>query len=355
VTEPRAKELLDKLGFTYEPEPKWITSGRKPDFYCSEPSECWCEVKTLERSEDFERLSKALEEFQRRTAGLSGSGMGIVYVSETMSHRDAKLAVELLKRALTRLDDSDKPDIVVSLVPTYLDRKNFVRFSIDVPEGKKAEFHSCASTSGRYAVPSGLYPQPDSQSVELKFSSGRTKQIEAHTVIDDTDNFRAAITVYAKKEAHFEIVSAVRTGAARRLKTVSRIRDVVSDANEQAKNGNAYKEAPSVTVVFQDGPDVPDDTIVKSALYGDLKYVATKSNPASGHLALEGDGAWNSTKNRSTSAVIYIRNNRAPIVIHNYWAHRPLPVGLFSCLEISVGADGHFQENDFSQSTDSGR
>jgi hypothetical protein len=310
--------------------------------------ECWCEVKTLERSEDFERLSKALEDFQKRTKGLSGSGMGIAHVSQTMSHGDAKLAVQLLKRALKRLDDADAPDLVIALVPKEMDRNNFVRFSVTARDGKKVEFHSCVSTSGRYAVPSGTYPQPDTQMTELKFSSGRTKQVVAHTVIDNSDDFRVAIAVYPK-EADFEIASVVQTGAARRLKTVSRIRDVVADANEQTKNANVYKEAPSVTVVFQDGPDVPDDTIIESALYGNLKYVAPKDDPGSGKLILEGDGAWNSTKNRSTSAVIYIRNDGAPLLIHNYWADRPLPAGRFSCREISVGSGGSFQETDFSE------
>jgi hypothetical protein len=351
VSEPRAKDLLDRLGIGYEPEPSWITSGRKPDFYCSKP-ECWCEVKTLEPSQQFQQLGDALEDLRKRSTGLSGSGMGIAHVGMSRCHKDEKLTVQLLKRALKRFDDSDAPDVVVALVPKDADRSQFVRFSLLARDGKVIEFHSCLSTTGRYQVPSGTYPDPDTRLVELRFSSGRTKGVPAHTVIEFSDDFRLALAVHSN-QSEFEIVSAIPTGAARRLNNVARIREAVSDANEQVKNASTYKAAPGVTMIFQDGLDVPDDTIIKSALYGDLKYVAPKDDPANGNLILEGDGAWNSTKNRTTSAVIYVRNGGEPVLIHNYWAERPLPAGLFSCKEVSVTKNGTFHEVEFPSHTDS--
>jgi hypothetical protein len=123
VTETRAKELLDKARIKYEPEPAWITSGRKPDFYCSEPAKFWCEVKTLELPEDSKRLAEALTELRTRTARLSGFGIGIAHVGETMSNRGAKLAVQLLKRALKRFDDSDPPDTAIAH-PTARERES---------------------------------------------------------------------------------------------------------------------------------------------------------------------------------------------------------------------------------------
>ena len=94
--------------------------------------------------------------------------------------------------------------------------------------------------------------------------------------------------------------------------------------------------------MFHDGLDVPDEMVIKSALYGNLKYAFPKDNPASGKLIADRDGAWNPDKNRSTSAVMYIRNDGEPIIIHNYWADRPFPPGLFSCREISTSSDGTF-------------
>ena len=81
--------------------------------------------------------------------------------------------------------------------------------------------------------------------------------------------------------------------------------------------------------IFQDGLDVPDDSIIKSALYGNLKYAFPKGHPEKGKLIVDQDGAWNSTKTRTTSAVMYVRNSGEPVVIHNYCADRPLPAGTF--------------------------
>jgi hypothetical protein len=83
-------------------------------------------------------------------------------------------------------------------------------------------------------------------------------------------------------------------------------------------------------------------------LYGNLYYVAPKKDPGGGKLILEGDGAWNSTKNRTTSAVMYVRNGVEPVIVHNHWAERPLAAGLFACREISVTNGGSFQEVDYS-------
>jgi hypothetical protein len=121
----------------------------------------------------------------------------------------------------------------------------------------------------------------------------------------------------------------------------------LGEANDQFKNAINYKEEPCLLMIFQDGLDVPDDTIMKSALYGNLKYEFPKGHLEKGKLIVDQDGAWNSTKNRTTSAVMYVRNLGEPVVIHNYWADRPLPAGIFSCREIAVLPNGTFEEVNF--------
>ena len=76
------------------------------------------------------------------------------------------MAVQLLKRPLKRLADKDAPDIVVAILQKDADRKQFVRFSLSTRDNKTVEFHSHVSTTGRYAVPSGMCPDP-------RFSSNR--------------------------------------------------------------------------------------------------------------------------------------------------------------------------------------
>jgi len=40
---------------------------------------------------------------------------------------------------------------------------------------------------------------------------------------------------------------------------------------------------------------------------------------------------------------MYMRNSGEPLIIHNYWADRPLPAGLFSCREIAALPNGTFE------------
>jgi hypothetical protein len=72
------------------------------------------------------------------------------------------------------------------------------------------------------------------------------------------------------------------TGGAQKLDNSGRIRDTVGEANDQFKNAINYKKAPCLLMIFHEGLDVPDDTIIKSALYGDLKYQFPKGSPEKG-------------------------------------------------------------------------
>ena len=56
--------------------------------------------------------------------------------------------------------------------------------------------------------------------------------------------------------------------------------------------------------------------------------------------------------NRTTSAVMYVRNSGEPLIFHNYSAERPLPAGIFACKELTVIENGTFHEVDFSAQSD---
>jgi hypothetical protein len=105
------------------------------------------------------------------------------------------------------------------------------------------------------------------------------------------------------------VLTAMLTGSARRLKNPDRIRATVKEANDQFKNGRRYKAAPFLLLIFQEGLDVPDEVVIKSALYGNLKYSFPKGSPYAGRMILDRDGAWTRDQNRTTSAVMYIRNS----------------------------------------------
>ena len=349
MTNERAANRLAAAGITYECEPDWIEEGRKADFYCTGATEFWCEVKTLEPLEDFKQLGNALAKLRQRTANISLPGQGMAYLKDNLSDRDAKFVVALLKRGLSRFADSDAPERVVPLVPSQPDYGKFVRFSFSTDEYQSVEFHSCLSTAGKYGTPNGMFPEPFAQTMRLRFSPiGDEKDFPAHQVMTRRDDFRVAIVAEPDDEP-FDLMLAMPTGGAKRLNNPERIREAVADANNQFKNALQYKAAPCLLMVFHDGLDVPDEVIIQSALYGNLKFDFLPGNVASGKLIADRDGAWNPDKNRSTSAVMYIRNNGQPIIVHNYWAERPFPSGLFECKEISAGSDGKFHDTFYKQ------
>jgi hypothetical protein len=347
VTDARAKQLFEKLGIACEREPDWIAVGQKPDFYCVGRQTFWCEVKTLERTEDTKQLGRALAQLRARVSTVSGTGQGIAYIGNRLSHRHAKVVTHLVKRAVNRFRDPDAPASVIALIPRHPDCSKFVRFAISTRDSAKVEFHSCVSSSGKYSSPSRMLPEPYDQTTLMRFSSGEERGVPAGDVVEPADDFHVAIVI-DNADRPFDIIAAMPTGAARRLKNPERIRGAVSDANDQFRNAIKYKAAPCVLLIFHDGLDVPDESIIKSALYGNLKYAFSKERPGEGRLILDRDGAWNPGKNRTTSAAVYVRNNGEPLVIHNYWAQQPLRAGMFACREVAALRNGAFEEADFS-------
>jgi hypothetical protein len=220
--------------------------------------------------------------------------------------------------------------------------------SIATKEHIAVEVHSCAAATGNYGIPMDMRPEPTSQVTRLHFSSGGQKEIVAEDCLTWNDDFRVAVVAQPDPEP-FEIMATMQTGKAKRLKNPDRIRDAVKDANEQFENGLKYKDGPCLLMIFHDGLDVPDITISKSALYGNLKFVLPKGKPEAGALQLDDHGAFNPDRRRETSAVLFVRNGGAPIIIHNHWALREFPRGLFGCKEITALNDGTFQEIDYSR------
>lgn len=345
MTNARAEALLEKCGIKFECEPAWILEGQKPDFYCRGRPNFWCEVKTLGRLPDSKDQSDALAELRNRTSGIFLPGYGIAYISSALNHRDAKAVAHLVKRAVRRFQDSDSPQVTIALIPSDGRRDEFVRFSIATKDHAKVEIHSAASLSGMYGVPHDMVPEPYDQLIKLRFSSGVERELSAEEVVKSIEDFRVAVVIFSS-DMIFDVVTVMITGGMRRLDNSSRIRDTVGEANDQFKNAIKYKTAPCLLMIFHDGLDVPDDVIIKSALYGNLQFQFPKGSPEKGKWIVNEDGAWNSTKNRTTSAVMYVRNSGEPLIIHNYWADRPLPAGIFLCREVAA-TNGKFDEVNF--------
>ncbi len=95
-------------------------------------------------------------------------------------------------------------------------------------------------------------------------------------------------------------------------------------------------------MVYHDFVDVPEDMMIVSALYGDLTYTFPQGRSNDGRLAFTDNGIWTRQKNRTTSALGYVRNEAQPLIVHNLWAYRQLPRGLFHTKEVFAKEDGSF-------------
>ncbi|MEY9108203.1 hypothetical protein ABH999_004399 [Bradyrhizobium yuanmingense] len=179
--------------------------------------------------------------------------------------------MQLLKRGLKRFEDGDAPDIIVALVPRDPNRKQFVRFSVATGSHGTAEYHSCVSRTGSYGSPDGIFANPFGQQVTQHFSIGTRRTAVAGAFLQPNETFLVAIVVWRHLD-RFSLISAASALPAKRLKNPQRIREALSDASGQFKNGTKYKDVPYLLTIFHDGLDVPDETVIKSALYGNLKF-----------------------------------------------------------------------------------
>jgi hypothetical protein len=96
--------------------------------------------------------------------------------------------------------------------------------------------------------------------VTQHFSTGTKRIALAGAFLRPNETFLVAIVVW-KHSDRFSLISAAPALPAKRLKNPERIREVLSDANDQFKNGTKYKDAPCLLTIFHDGLDVPDETI----------------------------------------------------------------------------------------------
>ncbi len=341
MSNQKAKEWLESLGFSCEEEPEWVIQGQKPDFFCQGPLDLWIEVKTLGPEKRFEQLGDVHVELRRRAADINAVGSGFAWAKLPMETRDAKQIMQLVDRELAKEGVNLATVKLIVMVPEEPIYSNFVRFSFETDERKTATISSVASASGKYGWPGYLEPYSYRQDLELRYSDGRieTKPLREITTFDD--NVRLAVELFPS-EKPFHILSTAPIGSAARVRTVERIREAVSDANSQSKNGCNYKPSPSMVIIFHDDVLVAEDEMVVAALYGDLAYTARSDNFQDGRLVFTSNGVFAPKKNTTTSAMCYVRNNARPLIVYNLWASRPLPPGSMTARSIVPSRDGSF-------------
>lgn len=344
MTKGRAEHLLSQNGFHCETGRAWLARGAEPDFFCQGPADMWVEVKTLDIDQKLEKLPEIQADLRRRAKGIAQRGRAYAYVSNDLEAGDIKRVIQLADRELKNATQDRFPaDLLIVMIPNEPNYDRFVRFAIQAEDGRTVKFLSCESKSGKYSYPSAAdldYHQP----VRILVSDGSEVQTRLREITTFDDNFRIALAIMQDDE-QFHIDGIMLTGAAEKSRNVDRIREAVNTANSQFKNRCRYRPLPCVLMIYHDFVDVPEDMMIMSALYGDLAYTFPQGRFNDGRLAFTENGIWTPQKNRTTSALGYVRNEAQPLIVYNPWAYRQLPSGLFHTKEVFTKEDGTFIVN----------
>lgn len=318
----QAEEFLVSAGFQCEAEPDWIAVGRKPDFFCTGPLDLWIEVKSLARPGESKSLQRIIE-YLIRFGGKVDRGRAFAFISDAADEKDAKLALNLAKHALSSFEFTDLANAVI-IVPEDPDLSDIININYNGQKGKNI-LVSYRSISGNYGYPYSARPEPYQQDVILSDITGNLEQ-RFHQLATP-DRFLIALQIDRFDERPFKISMFTRPGLARPLDTSEPIRRAIQNANRQIKNALLYKEAPAVLFLYQQGALVPDDNGLLAALFGDLLFSFTPGYSDDGELSFGNDGALRG-KHTSISAIVYFRNEGTPLTVHNPWANRSLPPGV---------------------------
>jgi hypothetical protein len=337
----KAEIFLRGHGFSCEREPSWIVEGRKPDFFCEGQRPLWVEVKNLSDTEQDRKQAYLWKETQSRAASVRKVGRSIALASRKATNKDVKVAFVLADLLLGELQvDNEswrRAFVVVPSDPIY-DRT--ARLVVEEEAGP-VKILSCESRSGRYELPFGLQPRSYEDIVSIALSGTTSNRLPLYD-IEESGHPLFALELNPGSTT-FEVITLLMVDGEINLRNQARLRACIKDANGQIRNGQSYRDAPSIVLVYQDHLLVPTDVSLVASLYGDLMYEFPRSRTGGGRFVYGHNGAFAPGKQSSVSAVCMIRNDGIPLLIHNRWARIPLPQGLLGGKEIRVNDDGSLE------------
>lgn len=334
-----AKALLCKCGFHCEPEPEWV-DGRTPDFLCRGRFEFWAEVKSL-NDPDQQRLLSKFTRLRERGQTVEADGRVLAVVSDDASDKDFKSALAMVDRVLASPTDTEPEEIVA--IPRDPDYGRHVRITTS-----NGDFvlHSCMSRTGCYGAPLSDAGRFNRDGVVcVRFNDGSEQQVRVGEVgLDKHDNILLALRILTREGPGFAVQSAMGSGLALSpLPHVQKFRNAARDANKQFKNACRHRDLPCLLMIFHDDLLVAEDVTFLSAFYGDHQVTWSRNEPELKSESFGRNGVWSETNNRTTSSACYVRNGAQPILVHNYWAIKPLSEGFLGGVEYRALDDGSLE------------
>lgn len=339
----KAEAFLKKCGFDCEREPSWVKEGQKPDFFCTGKESLWVEVKTLGDTPLDEKRDHLYKAFKDRESSVSAKGSAHASASEYATEKDIKVALKLAEILLTEWKEKTWRR-AFSLIPFDPIYEKTIKLTFESEEGPVIVL-SCESETGKYELPSMIEPKSYEEMVSILNKEGEKIRDVPFYELEESGTALISLELYPNTET-FQIKS-LMVGGAHEVRNIERIRDSVKKARKQLSNGQRYREAPSLVLIYQDGPLVPPDILIPAAFYGDLTYSFPRGAPQEGDYYYGRNGVFGPDKNRAISAVSLIRNNTMPFTVHNYWAYHPLPPGLLGGREVRCNNEGKSEVIDY--------
>jgi hypothetical protein len=319
VTNERAQAWLASLGFKTEPEPAWIPSGEKPDFFVSGPTDAWVEVKTLEWDDS---LGSALQDLKVRCEKLEQVGAGSIHA--IVGPYDSRAARQALHHArkVSLLPTGDATRVV--MIPGDPAYGADVELEYQAETGESVVQTGPASVSGQYQCYPALDPKNWSSVVTIRRSNGDTDTAKLYQRLGSRVPFQLALRIFASEKSLFvgSAGSGVRTNTSQK-----RIREDINKANSQIRNAQKARLAPGVVSIYHDSLDALGLEMFLAALFGDLSIPVTPvrggppkfGTPEFGpHAVLTGG------KNRGVAIVRYYPYKDEPYTVVNPYADTPI-------------------------------
>jgi len=262
MSNERAERWLRSLGYEPQPEPAWIDEGQRPDFYCPGEHPLWVEVKTFNPTVEQREMGLALEDLQRRCAqagGLTGS----IYVMLGAAYE--QLAGRWLLgqlRTVAREEGFTHTFVVPVDVDDYSATVSIRYESVEGPILQT----SVALESGKYSFHPGMEPQNWGARATMMRAGVWDEGPELYDLFESDNSLLSVAWYPANEQLH---VGATMMPFSRNT-TDQRIRAAVKEANRQIRNGQKYRNAPGVCVIYHDTLDHSGEYSVATALFGDL-------------------------------------------------------------------------------------
>jgi hypothetical protein len=209
-------------------------------------------------------------------------------------------------------------------VPTDPDFSRIVHFEYESGDGLVFQ-SSVGAKSGKYPFYPGLDPRSWSGKATFTTPNGFEQGPELYDLLDSDDALLAAQLCLSNER--LTVHAAIGAGFHGNT-TNERIRAEIKAANNQLRNGQKYRPAPGICVIYHGSLDFAADLEVVSALFGDL-VMSISDNGKLGNAVHGKNGAWSSTKNRGVSALRYVRTDVSATLVINPWAEFQIDNKLF--------------------------